>query len=71
MSQSTIDVTLLEVAKAFLRDAFVCAQPAVTCAVKVISVRLFGACDWLVKFKCHIGASMQAFAVDDRRAFDV
>jgi len=71
MSSVTFDATLLEVAKAHLRDAFLLVQPPLTRAIKAIFVRQFGAGEWLSKFKSYLGRSMQDFAVDDGRAFDM
>ena len=67
----TFDATLLEVAKAHLRDAFLLAQPALTRAVKLIFERKFGSEEWLSHFKPYLGRSMREFAVDDGRAFDM
>ena len=67
----TFDATLLEVAKAHLRDAFLLAQPALTRAVKLIFERKFGSEEWLSHFKPYLGQSMRQFAVDDGRAFDM
>lgn len=71
MSSVTFDATLLEVAKAHLRDAFLLVQPPLTRAIKAIFVRQFGAGELLSKFKSYLGRSMQDFAVDDGRAFDM
>ena len=68
---ATLDATLLEVAKMHLRDAFICAQPTLSRAIKAMFVSKFGAADWLSQFKSHVGHSMQAFVVDDGRAFDM
>jgi hypothetical protein len=71
MSLVKFEATLLEVAKAHLRDAFSIAQPTLTCALKCIFVKKFGAADWLAQFKTYLGRSMQEHAVDDGRAFDM
>jgi hypothetical protein len=69
------DITLLDVAKANLRDAFLKSQPVLTRAVKAIFQqydRKFGTGNWLSKFASYLGPSMQAFAVDDDgRVFDM
>ena len=70
-ASTTLDATLLEVAKVHLRDAFICAQPALSRAIKAMFVSKFGAADWLSQFKSHVGHSMQAFIVDNGRAFDM
>ena len=71
MSLVKFEATLLEVAKAHLRDAFSIAQPTLTRALKSIFVKKFGAADWLAQFKTYLGRSMQEHAVDDGRAFDM
>ena len=71
MPLTKLEVTLLEVAKAHLRDGFFIAQPTLTRALKSIFVKKFGAADWLAQFKTYLGRSMQEHAVDDGRAFDM
>ncbi len=71
MSFVSFEATLLEVAKAHLRQAFLLAQPTLTRAVKCVFVKTFGAGDWLAEFKSYLGRSMQEHAVDDGRAFDM
>ena len=71
MSSVTFDATLLEVAKAHLRDTFLLVQPPLTRAIKAIFVRKFGAGEWLLKFQSYLGRSMRELAVDDGRAFDM
>ena len=63
--------TVEEVAKAQLHDVFIIVQPALTRAVKAIFVIKVGEDDWLCHFKSYIGPSMQEFAVDDGRTFDM
>ena len=71
MPLTKLEVTLLEVAKAHLRDGFLIAQPTLTRALKSIFVMKFGAADWLAQFKTYLGRSMAELAVDDGRAFDM
>lgn len=75
VNSTKFDITLLEVTKANLRDAFLKSQPVITRAVKAIFQqyeRKFGMGNWLSKFASYLGPSMQAFAVDDdRRVFDM
>lgn len=71
MPLTKLEVTLLEVAKAHLRDGFLIAQPTLTRALKSIFVMKFGAADWLAQFKTYLGRSMAEHAVDDGRAFDM
>ena len=71
MSLVKFEATILEVAKAHLRDGFSIAQPTLTRALKSIFVKKFGAADWLAQFKTYLGRSMQEHAVDDGRAFDM
>ena len=71
MSPIAFHATLLEVAKAHLRDAFLSVQPPLTRAVKAIFVQKFGASEWLSSLKLYLGRSMQDFAVDDGRVFDM
>jgi len=71
MSSVKFEATLLEVAKAHLRDAFLVAQPTLTRALKSIFVMKFGAADWLAQFKTYLGRSLLQHAVDDGRAFDM
>ena len=63
--------TVEEVAKAYLHDVFLLVQPSLTRAVKAIFVIKFGEDEWLSHYKSHLGSSMQEFAVDDGRAFDM
>ena len=71
MPLTKLEVTLLEVAKAHLRDGFFIAQPTLTRALKSIFVMKFGAADWLAHLKTYLGRSMAEHAVDDGRAFDM
>ncbi len=71
MSSVKFEATLLEVAKAHLHHSFFVAQPILTGAVKCIFVKKFGASDWLAQVKTYLGRSLQGYAVDDGRAFDM
>ena len=64
-------LTIDEVAKLQLREAFFISQPALTRAVKVIFVRKFGEGSWLEEFKSNVGPKMHDFLVDDGRPFDM
>ena len=71
MTAYSLDATLLEVAKVYLREAFICAQPTLSRVIKAALVSKFGVVDWHSKFIRYIGPSVQAFAIDDGRAFDM
>jgi hypothetical protein len=60
-----------EVVKALLHDVFLLVQPTLTRAVRAIFVIRFGESEWLAQYKKYLGPSMQDFAVDDGRAFDL
>ena len=62
--------TVEEIAKALLHDGFLIVQPTLTRAVKAIFILKFKG-DWLKQYKAYLGPSMQEFAVDDGRAFDL
>jgi hypothetical protein len=73
-AESTIfkfHATVEEVAKAQLHDVFLIVQPALTRAVKAIFIIKFGEDDWISHYKSYLGPSMQEFAIDDGRAFDM
>ena len=63
--------TVEEVVKALLHDVFLLVQPTLTRAVRAIFVIVFGDSEWLARYKSYLGPSMQEFAVDDGRAFDL
>jgi hypothetical protein len=63
--------TVEEVAKAQLHDVFLIVQPALTRAVKAIFVIKFDEDNWISHYKSYLGPSMQEFAVDDGRPFDM
>ena len=71
MASVKFSSSILELAKVQLRDAFLHAQPALSRAIKSMFIRKFGESDWLSNFKSYLGPSMQAFAVDDGRPFDM
>jgi len=75
VNSTKFDITLLEVTKANLRDAFLKSQPVITRAVKAIFQqyeRKFGMGIGSQNSRRNLGPSMQAFAVDDdRRVFDM
>jgi hypothetical protein len=62
--------TVEEIAKALLHDGFLIVQPTLTRAVRAIFVHQYKG-DWLKQYKTYLGPSMQEFAVDDGRAFDL
>ncbi len=68
---SKFHATVEEVVKALLHDVFLLVQPSLTRAVRAIFVIVFGDSEWLAQYKTYLGPSMQEFAVDDGRAFDL
>ena len=68
---SKFHATVEEVVKALLHDVFLLVQPTLTRAVRVIFVIVYGDSEWLAQYKSYLGPSMQEFAVDDGRAFDL
>ena len=68
---SNLTLTLDEVAKLQLREAFLVSQHALTPAVKAIFVSKFGEGSWLEEFKTNVGSKMHKFLIDDGRSFDM
>jgi hypothetical protein len=66
-----LTLTLEEVAKLQLREAFFISQPVLTRAVKGIFVSKYGEGSWLEQFKSNVGSTMHDFLVDDGRPFDM
>ena len=69
LSSFTFKASLLEVARAYLRDAFLLTQRPLTDAVITVFKKMFGA-DWNSKLKSYFGRSSQAFLYDDGRAVE-
>jgi hypothetical protein len=69
LSSFTFKASLLEVARAYLRDAFLLTQRPLTDAVITVFKKMFGA-DWNSKLKSYFGRSSQAFLDDDGRAVE-
>ncbi len=66
-----LSLTIDEVAKLQLREAFFISQPALTRAAKAIFVKKFGEVSWLEEFKSNVGSKMHEFLLDDGRPFDM
>jgi hypothetical protein len=64
-------VTLSEVAKLQLREAFLTSQPILTLAVRSIYVSRFGEGAWIDAIKSKLGPRMHDFVIDDGRPFDM
>ncbi len=71
LAASKFHATVEEVVKALLHDVFLLVQPTLTRAVRTIFITVFGESEWLAQYKTYLGPSMQEFAVDDGRAFDL
>ena len=70
MASFAFKARLHEVARAYLRDAFLLAQRPLTDAVIAIFKKTSGA-EWASKLKSYVGQSMKDHVVDDGRAFDM
>jgi len=70
MASFAFKARLHEVARAYLRDAFLLAQRPLTDAVIAIFKKISGA-EWASKLKSYAGQSMKDHVADDGRAFDM